>query len=64
MGFAADRTITDTALRPPGGDGQQSRRHVGFMIAGAVLGLVAVAVAAIVLLNSSGGNESSAMPAR
>jgi hypothetical protein len=60
MGFAADRTVTDPTLRPSSGDdGQKPRRHVGFIIAGAVLGLVAIAVAAIVLLNGSGGNSGS-----
>jgi hypothetical protein len=58
MGFAADRTVADPALRPPAGDGQRARGRLGFLIAGVVLGLVAIAVAAIVLLNSGSKSGS------
>jgi hypothetical protein len=61
MGFASDRTLADTTLQPPAGDGAQKRRgRVGFVIAGGVVGLVAIAVGVIVLLNSHSSNASSA----
>lgn len=54
MGFAADRTLADPSVQAPAGDGKPRGRVV--LIAGVALGVVAVAVAAIVLL--SGGSHS------
>jgi hypothetical protein len=61
MGFAPDRPLADTTLQPPAGAGAQKRRgRVGFVIAAGVVGLVAIAVAVIVLLNSHSSKPKSA----
>jgi hypothetical protein len=55
MGFAADRTLADPSVQAPSG-GEKPRGRGVLIVVGATLGVVAVAVAAIVLL--SGGSRS------
>jgi hypothetical protein len=60
MGYAADRSPADTTLQRPNANNRKSRRRVGFIIAGAVVGLVAAAVATIVLFNTHSSKASAA----
>jgi hypothetical protein len=60
MGFAADRTLGDPGLQPSNADVQKPGRRAGFIIAAVVVGLVAIAVAAIVLLNTHSSKARSA----
>jgi hypothetical protein len=56
----SNRTVPDTAPPAPNAVRQKPRGRAGFIIAGGVVGLVALAGAAIVLLNSTGSKTSSA----
>jgi hypothetical protein len=55
MGFAADRTLADPSVQAPAAGGKPRGRGM-LIVAGATLGVVAVAVAAVILL--TGGSHS------
>lgn len=58
MGFAADRTLADPSVQAAPG-GRPPRGRIAVILAGATLGLAAVAVAVVVLLGSSTSSKAA-----